>query len=169
MPKSIEDFARRLADEGLSHADLAVAVLWYLDAGHSGYEISVSELVKLLKSLGLASTSTTRLTAQIKKTKQIMIDRGRVRLKLAARQPLTDEYGVLVGAEGDVSSERGHSSPVLAKSIQPKPRVFIGSSSEGLKVAEYIQLGLDYVAECTVWTQGVFGSRRATLRISSRL
>lgn len=38
-----------------------------------------------------------------------------------------------------------------------RPRVFIGSSVEGLEIAEVIQLGLDHVAECTIWTQGVFG------------
>jgi hypothetical protein len=37
-----------------------------------------------------------------------------------------------------------------------RPRVFIGSSTEGLSIAETIQLGLDAVAECTVWTQGAF-------------
>lgn len=38
----------------------------------------------------------------------------------------------------------------------PKPRIFIGSSVEGLRIAEHIQAGLDHVAECTVWNQGVF-------------
>src|SRR5690606_23848090 len=36
-----------------------------------------------------------------------------------------------------------------------KPKVFIGSSREGLEIGEAIQLGLDHVAECTIWTQGV--------------
>ncbi|WP_437914526.1 nucleotide-binding protein [Sorangium sp. So ce302] len=36
-----------------------------------------------------------------------------------------------------------------------KPRVFIGSSSEGLSIAEEIQLGLQYVAGCRLWTQWV--------------
>jgi predicted nucleotide-binding protein len=37
-----------------------------------------------------------------------------------------------------------------------RPRVFIGSSTEALHIAELIQLGLDKVAECTLWSQGPF-------------
>lgn len=38
-----------------------------------------------------------------------------------------------------------------------RPRVFIGSSTEGLEIAEAIQLGLENVAECTIWNQAAFG------------
>lgn len=44
-----------------------------------------------------------------------------------------------------------------------KPRVFIGSSVEGLTIAEHIQLGLDHHAECELWSQGVLGLSGGTL------
>lgn len=44
-----------------------------------------------------------------------------------------------------------------------KPRIFIGSSTEGLKFAKAIQFNLDHVADCTIWSQGAFGLSRGTL------
>ena len=44
-----------------------------------------------------------------------------------------------------------------------RPRVFIGSSVEGLPVAEAIQFDLQYFADVTLWDQGVFHLTEATL------
>lgn len=44
-----------------------------------------------------------------------------------------------------------------------KPTVFIGSSSEGLKIAKTLQLLLEKVCESTIWSQGVFGLSRGYL------
>lgn len=44
-----------------------------------------------------------------------------------------------------------------------KPRVFIGSSTEGLAVAELIQLGLEHAVECTLWTQSSFTPGQTTI------
>lgn len=40
--------------------------------------------------------------------------------------------------------------------MSQRPAIFIGSSSEGLKIAKGIQAELSQVAEVTVWSQGVF-------------
>jgi hypothetical protein len=44
-----------------------------------------------------------------------------------------------------------------------RPSVFVGSSSEGLRIAQAIQVVLDPVCEVEIWSQGVFGLTQGTL------
>lgn len=44
-----------------------------------------------------------------------------------------------------------------------RPAVFIGSSKEGLPIAEHIQVNLDFDCEVTLWSQGIFGLSHGTL------
>ena len=46
-----------------------------------------------------------------------------------------------------------------------RPALFIGSSSEGLAVAEAIQQNLDRTCEPVIWSQGVFGLGDGTLEL----
>ncbi len=66
-----------------------------------------------------------------------------------------------VAAPGDSTPA---SAPVISRSeAKHRLRIFIGSSSEGLSVAEAIQLGLDEAAECTVWNQSAFDPSRTAI------
>ena len=44
-----------------------------------------------------------------------------------------------------------------------RPTVFVGSSSEGLRVAQAVQVLLDQVCEVEIWSQGIFGLTQGTL------
>ncbi len=44
-----------------------------------------------------------------------------------------------------------------------RPSVFIGSSSEGRQIAEYLQVLLDANCEVEIWSQGTFGVGDSTL------
>src|SRR5512144_1214252 len=44
-----------------------------------------------------------------------------------------------------------------------RPGLFVGSSSEGLRIAEAVQVVLDPVCEVGLWTQGVFGLMQGSL------
>jgi predicted nucleotide-binding protein len=57
---------------------------------------------------------------------------------------------------------RNHSGDTMP-SVAPRPTMFIGSSSEGLKVAEHVQLLMERDCEAEIWSQGVFGLSQGTL------
>ena len=44
-----------------------------------------------------------------------------------------------------------------------KPFVFIGSSTEGLRIAKSLQSNLQYTCESQIWSQGLFGLSQGTL------
>ena len=44
-----------------------------------------------------------------------------------------------------------------------RPALFVGSSTEGLRIAEAVQMVLDESCEVELWTQGVFGLGQGTL------
>lgn len=47
--------------------------------------------------------------------------------------------------------------------VRKRPNVFVGSSTEGLRIAKTVQVILDHACEVTIWSQGVFGLSQGTL------
>jgi len=82
------------------------------------------------------------------------------RLQKAARAGELGKFDV-VEAEVIVDDENEGGQP----EGRPRPKVFIGSSTEGLEIAEAIQVGLDHLCEVTLWNQGVFAFGRGTLEM----
>jgi predicted nucleotide-binding protein len=69
-----------------------------------------------------------------------------------------------VTAATAVTGDTPPAAPVItAQGSGHRPRIFIGSSSEGLQVAESIQLGLDEATECTVWNQSAFDPSKTAI------
>ncbi len=80
-------------------------------------------------------------------------------------QKILREVQSLAAKVAEIGSSTATATPEMptetaAEPTQPtamdRPRIFIGSSVEGLPIAEHIQARLDYAAECTVWDQDVF-------------
>jgi predicted nucleotide-binding protein len=51
----------------------------------------------------------------------------------------------------------------LKRLARIRPSLFIGSSTEGSRIAKALQVLLDHACEVTVWNQGVFGLSQGTL------
>lgn len=83
---------------------------------------------------------------------RLLLPRAEVeRLQRATNNGELGDYSVIeakVVVEEEVAAE--------TSCLAFRPRVFIGSSSEGLEIAETIQLNLDHLCEVTIWTQGLF-------------
>jgi predicted nucleotide-binding protein len=95
--------------------------------------------------------------------------RGSVILKLKLRRAAIEllEAAAKKGELTDfsiVDAEVVREDEWLSSEPDQRPRVFVGSSTEGLNVAETIQLNLDQLCEVTVWHQGVFTPGSGTLQ-----
>lgn len=110
----------------------------------------------------LLKTNTVRLVGKRKGSVILKLKLGRAdleRLRRAAQEGELEDFNFIQAHVVSEDAATAQSAQLQGK----RPRIFIGSSSEGLEVAENIQVNLDDDCEVTVWKQGHFGLGSSTL------
>ena len=166
--------ARAIGDERARSRTLA-ALAPHLGLGDSAaIEVAINrdfdafndkERDALLKAINeLLNTSSDIKLSSIKK--------GSVRftLQINAKQAEQLLWAIKAGelAKLDVV-DAAINSQIRADNLCRRPTVFIGSSKEGLNIAEALQANMDEYCEATVWSQGAFGLGEGNLEALVRL
>lgn len=177
MNMTLDQFGRKLAQENLGQAEMALAILWYLDRATPGQEATPSELGRHLHSLGLSGpVRASRLKQQIQRLRLTVVGSKRETLRLSqkGKAKLDSSLDALLPAASaqresqtavlpTTESSTSHQAKTMPTKAPERPSMFIGSSKEGLPIAEAIQINLDHDVECKIWSQGVFGLSSGTL------
>ena len=82
---------------------------------------------------------------------------------------LIKDQDVRAKMEGDLKALREKAARYDKELQTKRPVVFIGSSTEGLSIAEAIQINLEHKCDCVIWSQGVFGLGEGTLEALVRV
>lgn len=175
---SLDDFLVDVAGKGLTPARQAAAVLLWHESRTRGATMTGTELAAAMRTHGLGNRKSKVLLGQLRALKVTMSDGSKgVRLLTARIGAVADwvgyDFGTVdaeaspaAGARGEKKRARGKGGNTAKRSSRGgdvKPRLFIGSSVEGLDIARAIESNLQHDCEGTVWTSGVFGPNRAPL------
>ena len=83
--------------------------------------------------------------------------------EVVAEEASVQQVSQFVASSTDARHTPDHTVPELggltvgAKRVPSRPRVFVGSSAEGLSVAKALQRAFDHAFQTTIWNQGIFG------------
>lgn len=121
---TLDDFCIRLASLSLSHAEMALAVLWFHDEQQQDISLSSGELSAIMTRMGLGVPHSTRLGTALKKTGQVMESRNGFRLKVIARAKIRSQLeSVLTPMKPNVEQDIGY----IPKAVWDNTRGYIES------------------------------------------
>jgi len=105
----IEDFCVAMKKLGLTQAQQAVAILWFVDKDNPGAERNPGDLARQLRDAGLCSPHSTRLGEAVWKTGHVLKSRnGNLKIKPASRATVQEWVATIVNAPPDVDQDNGY-------------------------------------------------------------
>src|SRR5437868_4908031 len=106
---TIDQFCTKLSRLDLSHADQALAILWFHDEKQPDIVMSSGQLAKVIQESGLGSPHSTRLGEAMKKTGKVLVSAAGFRLKTLARSQIRETLHPILGATAPaVDQELGY-------------------------------------------------------------
>ncbi len=177
---SLEAFLIEMAGQELAPGRQAAAILFWHESRMRGASLTAGELAAIMREHGLGNRKPKVLAQQLKALKVTMATPNKaIRLLTAKISEVAAWTGyefarsASTGASTTRGKDRGRTTRSDAPTRTgkskagggeaPKPRLFIGSSVEGLEIAHAIESNLQHDCDGVVWTSGVFGPNRAPL------
>jgi hypothetical protein len=119
---NIKEFAKKLKTLDLTPAQTALCLLWFHDESTPEIVMTAGRLRQLIYELGLGNPNSTRLAAQIRQTRKIVVVKNGFRLNEMARHEIREWLEAILGdTQPQVDQDLGY----LARDVWKDTRGYI--------------------------------------------